>query len=97
VLRHLECFLDLARAVAAIIHYLQQNAGPMRYGTYRQRGSVIGSGAIERAGKQLAAVRIKGQGMRWNIVELNLLLTIRCVFLDRSWHMDWKSQALLAA
>jgi hypothetical protein len=38
VLARLERFLDLAPALAAIIHYFQQNAGRMRYGTYRQRG-----------------------------------------------------------
>jgi hypothetical protein len=97
VLTRLERFLDLAPALAAIIHYFQQNAGRMRYGTYRQRGYFIGSGAIESAGKQLSAARIKGPGMRWNIAELNLLLTLRCVFLEQSWQAYWESQALLAA
>ena len=56
----------------------------MRYRTYRQRGYVIGSGASESAGKQLAAARIKGPGMRWNVTDLNALLALRCVFLERS-------------
>jgi hypothetical protein len=97
VLTRLERFLDLAPALAAIIHYFQQNVARMRYGTYRQRGYFIGSGAIESAGKQLSAARIKGPGMRWNIAELNLLLTLRCVFLEQSWQAYWESQALLAA
>jgi hypothetical protein len=97
VLTRLERFLALAPALTAIIHYFQQNASRMRYGTYRQRGYFIGSGAIESAGKQLSAARIKGPGMRWNIAELNLLLTLRCVFLEQSWQAYWDSQALLAA
>jgi hypothetical protein len=97
VLTRLERFLDLAPALAAILHYFQQNASRMRYGTYRQRGYFIGSGAIESAGKQLSAARIKGPGMRWNITELNLLLTLRCVFLEQSWDAYWESQTLLAA
>jgi hypothetical protein len=97
VITHVERFLDLAPALAPILHYFQQNAARMRYGTYRQRGYFIGSGAIESAGKQLSAARIKGPGMRWNIAELNLLLTLRCVFLEQSWQTYWKSQALLAA
>jgi hypothetical protein len=97
VLTRLERFLDLAPALVAIIHYFQQNAARMRYGTYRQRGYFIGSGAIESAGKQLSAARIKGPGMRWNVTELNLLLTLRCVFLEQSWQAYWESQALLAA
>jgi len=97
VITHVERFLDLAPALAPILHYFQQNAARMCYGTYRQRGYFIGSGAIESAGKQLSAARIKGPGMRWNIAELNLLLTLRCVFLEQSWQTYWKSQALLAA
>lgn len=97
VLTRLERFLDLAPALAATIHYFQQNTSRMRYGTYRQRGYFIGSGAIESAGKQLSAARIKGPGMRWNIAELNLLLRLRCIFLEQSWQAYWESQARLAA
>lgn len=97
VIAHLQNFLDLRPALAPIIHYFQQNAGRMRYGTYRQRGYFIGSGAIESAGKQLAAARVKGPGMRWKVTDLNLLLTLRCVFLEQSWQTYWDSQALLAA
>jgi hypothetical protein len=97
VMAHLERFLDLAPALAPILHYFQQNAGRMHYGTYRQRGYFIGSGAIESAGKQLTAARIKGAGMRWNVTDLNALLTLRCVFLEHSWQTYWESCAQLAA
>lgn len=97
VLTHLERCLDLAPALATILCYFPQNAGRMRYGTYRQRGYFMGSGAIERAGKQLSAARSKGPGLRWNIAELNLLLTLRCLFLDQSWQTYWESEAPLAA
>jgi hypothetical protein len=66
---HLHRFVDLA----PIIHYFQQNHARMLYGTYRQRGYCIGSGAIESAGKQLTAGRIKGPGMRCNVADLNAL------------------------
>jgi len=69
----------------------------MRYGTYRQRGYFIGSGAIESAGKQLTAARIKGAGMRWNVSALHALLTLRRVFLEQSWQTYWASCAQLAA
>jgi len=98
VLTRLERFLDLAPALTTILHYFfQQNASRMRYGTYCQRGYFIGSGAIESAGKQLSAARLKGPGMRWNSAELNLPLTLHCVFLEQSWQTYWDSQALLAA
>ena len=97
VIAHLERFLDLAPTLAPILHYFQQNAGRMRYGTYRQRGYFIGSGAIESAGKQLTAARIKGAGMRWNVTDLNALLLLRCAFLEQSWTTYWASYAQLAA
>jgi hypothetical protein len=69
----------------------------MRYGTYRQQGYFIGSGAIESAGKQITAARIKGAGMRWSVDDLHALLALRCVFLERSWQAYWESHAQLAA
>ncbi|MGH7964461.1 MAG: hypothetical protein ACRERD_22035, partial [Candidatus Binatia bacterium] len=97
VITHLEHFLDLAPGLAAILHYFHPHAPRMCYGTYRARGLFIGSGAIESAGKQLAAARLKGPGMRWNVTDLNALLTLRCMFLESSWQTYWDSQASLAA
>jgi hypothetical protein len=97
VITHLQRFMDLAPGLAPIIHYFQQNQVRMRYGTYQQRGYFIGSGAIESAGKQLTAARIKGPGMRWNVADLNALLALRCVFLEHSWPAYWDAQAQLAA
>jgi hypothetical protein len=97
VITHLHAFLDIRPALAPILHYFQQNQARMRYGTYRQRGYFIGSGAIESAGKQLAAGRIKGPGMRWNVTEVNALLKLRCLFLDQSWQTYWETQGPLAA
>jgi hypothetical protein len=97
VMAHIERFLDLAPALAAILPYFQQNAARRHYGTYRQRGYFIGSGAIESAGKQLTAARLKGAGMRWNVPDLNALLALRCVFLERSWQTYWTAPARLAA
>lgn len=97
VITHLEHFLDLAPALVSIVHYFQQNAARMRYGTYRARGLFIGSGAVESAGKQITAARIKGPGMRWNVDDLNALLVLRCVFLEQSWQSYWDSCALRAA
>ena len=97
VITHLQAFLDLRPALAPILHYFQQNQERMRYGTYRQKGYFIGSGAIESAGKQLAAGRIKGPGMRWNVTEVNALLKLRCLFLEQAWQSYWETQGPLAA
>jgi hypothetical protein len=97
VIAHLHHFLDIRPQLATVLHYFEQNAARMRYGTYRQRGYFIGSGAIESAGKQITAARIKGPGMRWNVRDLNALLTLRCVFLEQSWQTYWNARAQLAA
>jgi hypothetical protein len=82
---HLEHFVELRPDLTPVVGYFQHNATRMRYGTYRQREYFSGSGAIESAGKQIAAARIKGPGMRWNVTDLNAPLVPRCVFLQRSW------------
>src|SRR5262249_36025814 len=85
VIAHLRYFLDLRPELASILHYFEQNAARMRYGTYRQRGYFIGSGAIESAGKQLSAAPIKGGGMRWNIPGLHAPPTLSAIFLEHFW------------
>jgi hypothetical protein len=97
VIAHLQYFLEIRPDLTSVLGYLQHNAARMSYGTYRQRGYFIGSGAIERAGKQMAAARLKGSGMRWNVTDLNALLVLRCVFLERSWQTYWTAPARLAA
>lgn len=97
VIAHLQQFLEIRPDLASVLLYFQHNAARMRYGTYRRRGYFIGSGAIESAGKQLTAARIKGPGMRWNVQDLNALLALRCVFLEHSWLTYWDAQAQLAA
>jgi hypothetical protein len=97
VITHLRAFLDLRPALAPSLHYFEQNQNRMRYGTYRQKGYFIGSGASASAGKQLAAGRITGPGMRWNVTEVNALLRLRCMFLEQSWQAFWKRQGPLAA
>jgi hypothetical protein len=97
VIPHLHAFLDLRPTLAPILHYCEQNQHRMHYGTYRQKGYFIGSGALESAGKQLAAGRIKGPGRRWNVTEVNALLNLRCVFLEQSWQTYWETQGPLAA
>ena len=97
MIAHLQRFLDLAPDLDSIIQYFENNIGRLRYGTYRQRGYFIGSGAIESAGKQIAAARIKGPGMRWQVPDLNALLVLRCVFLEQSWQTYWDAQAGRAA
>jgi hypothetical protein len=97
VITHRQAFLDLRPALAPILPSFEQNQNRLPSGTYRQKGYFIGSGASESAGKQLAAGRITGPGMRWNVTEVTALLKLRCLFLEQSWLSYWTMQGPLAA
>ena len=47
--------------------YLQANRDRMDYKTYRERGLLIGSGAIESAHRTVMQRRLKRAGQRWSI------------------------------
>jgi len=72
--------------------YLKNNKHRMLYGSFRSQGLLIGSGAIESAGKRIAHSRVKGSGMRWNIDDLNKVIKLRCAFYDSSWGKYWNTQ-----
>jgi hypothetical protein len=97
VIVNIKQFLDVVPGLENIANYLERNASRMRYKTYRDRGLNIGSGAVESAGKQISSGRIKGPGMRWNILNLNKLLSLRCSFLDGSWSEFWAKNYKFAA
>ena len=81
----LERFVDLAPALATTIHYFQQNADRMRYGTYRQRGYFIGSGAIESAHRTVVQKRMKLSGQPWSKKGAQHMLNLRVLYMNRQW------------
>lgn len=83
--------------ISGIVTYFTNNQSRMNYGTYQAQGLHIASGAIESAGKRIAQGRVKGGGMRWNVIDLNKLLSLRCAFLDNSLEIYWNQQRKLAA
>jgi hypothetical protein len=97
VIADMKCFSNIDKAMDSVVAYFENNSTRMKYGTYKKQGLNIGSGAIESAGKQLSFARVKGAGMRWNVVDLNPLLAMRAAFLDNSWKHYWENQELLAA
>jgi hypothetical protein len=68
------------------LHRLKSDIALARLATAQASvGYFIGSGALKSAGKQLTVGRIKGPGMRWNVADLNALLSLHCIFLEHSW------------
>ena len=97
VIKNLQDHSERKPAVEEIVTYFENNHQRMRYGEYQEQGLLIGSGAIESAGKRISQGRLKGCGMRWNISDLNRVIALRCAFFDNSWTKYWSTQHQIAA
>jgi hypothetical protein len=67
------------------IHYYDHNEKRMDYARFRQQGYLIGSGTIESACKQIAAVRLKRSGARWTLPGVIATAKARAAWLSNSW------------
>ena len=66
----------------SIREYLSKNAYRMDYQLYRQRGLLIGSGAIESAHRTVVQKRLKRAGQRWTIEGAQFvieLIVLKCI------------------
>jgi hypothetical protein len=75
---------DMARR-AESVQYFKTNRYRMNYETYRAKGLMIGSGAIESAHRTLIQCRMKRSGQRWTIEGGNNLLNLRCHYKSGHW------------
>ncbi|WP_457654028.1 hypothetical protein [Rhodocaloribacter sp.] len=62
----------------ALVGYLKRNRDRMRYGSYRARGLMIGSGPIESAHRNVIQQRMKLAGQRWSEPGAQALSTCAC-------------------
>jgi hypothetical protein len=67
------------------IGYYDHNEKRMDYARFRQCGYLIGSGTIESACKQIAAVRLKRSGARWTLPGVIATAKARAAWLSKSW------------
>ena len=67
------------------ITYFDHNEKRMDYARFRQLGYLIGSGTIESACKQIAAVRLKRSGARWTLPGVIATAKARAAWLSHSW------------
>ena len=65
--------------------YLQANRDRIDYKTYRERGLLIGSGAIESAHRTVMQRRLKRAGQRWSINDAQRVLTLRVCAMSNRW------------
>ena len=71
----------------SVCAYLQANRDRMDYKSYRERGLLIGSGAIESAHRTVMQRRLKRAGQRWSNNGAQRVLTLRVCAMSNRWHL----------
>jgi hypothetical protein len=74
-------------AVWTAITFLEKHAmaGHMKYAQFRKRGVALGSGAIESAIRRVVNLRLKGNGMLWEVKNAEAMLVLRAAALSGRW------------
>lgn len=80
-----DCPLD--GPVWTAIRYLEKHAaaGHLRYPVFRKEGVPIGSGAIESVVRRVVNLRLKGNGMLWDVANAEAMLVLRAAALTDRW------------
>ena len=68
-----------------ILTYYENNKERMYYGTYKQKGLLIGSGPIESAHRNVIQKRLKLSGQRWKKQGLQRIANLRVVHKSNKW------------
>ena len=76
--------------------YFRTNVGRMRYGEFRKKGYVIGSGAVEGACRSVINQRADLSGQRWHPEGALNVLRIRGMILDGIHDGYWERRGILA-
>jgi len=69
-----------------LINYFNNNKERMRYGSFKQKGLLVGSGPIESAHKTVIQKRLKLSGQRWTMQGAQNILDLRTTNLSDNWH-----------
>jgi len=67
------------------VTYYDHNEQRLDYARFRQGGYLIGSGTIESACKQIAALRLKRSGARWTLPGVIATAKARAAWLSKTW------------
>lgn len=71
----------------SVCSYLETNRDRMDYKQYRERGLLIGSGAIESAHRTVMQRRLKRSGQRWSISGAQQVLNLRVCHMSSRWDL----------
>jgi hypothetical protein len=69
------------------IRFLEKHAqaGHLKYAQFRRLGVALGSGAIESAVRRVVNLRLKGNGMLWDVENAEAMLVLRSAALTGRW------------
>ena len=87
VLIHLKALPIDSKLCNSIEQYLKANRDRMDYAAYRQRGLLIGSGAIESAHRTVIQKRLKRAGQRWSRLGAQYVLNLRVCAMSNRWEL----------
>ena len=82
---HALCRGRRAATIGKEIAYFKEHAHRMRYDHFQRMGLPIGSGAVESAIRRIVNLRMKGNGIFWNLNNIQRMLYIRCQLLSGRW------------
>jgi hypothetical protein len=67
--------------------YLEANRSRMQYGSFRNRGLLIGSGPMEAAHRTVIQCRMKRSGQRWTNPGAQAMLNLRVAAKSGRWQL----------
>jgi hypothetical protein len=73
------------KALKNVIRYYENNINRMQYGTFIEKGYLIGSGSIESAHRNVIQQRLKLSGQRWSIKGAQYIANIRACKKSNLW------------
>lgn len=79
------CGTKARKAKTALIRYYQHNCKRMKYRTFKEKGWLIGSGAIEAAHRHVIQQRMKLSGQRWTIKGAQQVANLRLAYKSNQW------------
>ena len=77
---------DKTKKLQQLLHYYTQNEKRMQYHVFKQKGLLIGSGAIESAHKDVLQQRLKLSGQRWTKKGLQQMAQLRVTYKSKNQH-----------
>lgn len=78
---------DATECRRRLVGYYSRNRHRMQYGTFRNRGLQIGSGAMEAAHRTVVQCRMKRSGQRWSDEGAQAMLNLRVAYKSDRWEL----------